>query len=127
MYRFERMAAMRRFMMKMNQEWKNKWLIALRSGLYQQTVQYLRNLDYTEKGNVVCYCCLGVLCQIVDAEGWDSPDPDRPTTHRGSASYPGYEICEETGLTETLAAEAAALNDDGKSFSEIADWIEETL
>jgi hypothetical protein len=40
----------------MNEQVKQQWIEALRSGEYSQTQEELRNLDG--------YCCLGVLCDI---------------------------------------------------------------
>ena len=53
----------------MNQEIKEKWVAALRSGEYQQTKGYLHN----EEG----YCCLGVLTDLCAKEKgleWEYPD-----------------------------------------------------
>jgi hypothetical protein len=53
----------------MNQEWKEKWVTALRSGEYSQTKGTLRDND--------SYCCLGVLCDLVAKENpafrWIAP------------------------------------------------------
>lgn len=46
----------------MNREIKKKWLEALRSGNYKQGSHRLRD------GNT--FCCLGVLCDIIDPDGW---------------------------------------------------------
>lgn len=47
----------------MNVELKNKWVVALRSGAYKQGKNVLRN-------NLNEFCCLGVLCDIVNPDGW---------------------------------------------------------
>ena len=46
----------------MNQEIKQKWVEALRSGKYKQTTYVLRRED--------SYCCLGVLCDIAGRGKW---------------------------------------------------------
>lgn len=46
---------------KMNAEWKAKWVAALNSGDYTQGYCRLSNDDNT-------FCCLGVLCDIVQKE-----------------------------------------------------------
>lgn len=52
----------------MNEEWKDKWVKALRSGEYQQGKELLCD----DKNN---FCCLGVLTDLVIKEtkefGWD--------------------------------------------------------
>lgn len=47
-------------MTKMKPEVKEKWLKALRSGEYKQTIRFL----HTKEG----FCCLGVLCDIFAKE-----------------------------------------------------------
>ena len=49
----------------MDQELKAKWVAALRSGEYKQG--YGRLFSPREKS----YCCLGVLCDVIDPKGWD--------------------------------------------------------
>ena len=48
---------------------KARWVEALRSGGYEQTHGALR-LPINE-GDEVGYCCLGVLCNLIDPDGWD--------------------------------------------------------
>lgn len=107
---------------KLNPEFKAKWIAALRSGEYIQGEKYLYKAGR--------YCCIGVACAV--------------------AGIPEEEIC-GVGLIEDNAflvrhpelsplsscdiktnADAAMpltdMNDiQGKSFNEIADWIEENL
>jgi hypothetical protein len=47
----------------MNEELKQKWVEALRSGKYKQGKQALRN-------KADCYCCLGVLCELSGLGKW---------------------------------------------------------
>lgn len=47
----------------MDQKYKAKWVNALRSGKFTQGKSVLHNLDDDS------YCCLGVLCHILEADG----------------------------------------------------------
>jgi len=128
----------------MHQEIKAKWLEALRSGRYEQGK------------NELCFdnqfCCLGVLCDIVDPQGWAEDDRGDPRTrlHHEERTVPSLELLDIVGISEdlTVPVEPEPVGDDGepglgytfvlgrlavmndhrgKSFEEIADWIEEKL
>lgn len=107
----------------MNKVIKAKWLKVLRSGEYSQTRGKLR-------GNGR-YCCLGVLCDIVDKNGWGvrfiSKDP-----------YPSKSVLEKSKLKLRDCFSLSNRNDGdvkpkgrlddstrGWNFKEIADYIEE--
>lgn len=104
----------------MKRELKQKWVDALRSGQYQQCT--------TRLNDGVGFCCLGVLLDVVDPE-WIELDHKFGTAR-------GTMLCEsfasEHGLDtgsfdedREIQHQLAYLNDDEqKSFSEIADWIE---
>lgn len=97
----------------MKPEIKQKWIDALRSGEYQQDVGVLK----TEKG----YCCLGVLADLYNKEHNLEWCKDRKFYCFNNvlrwADFPYY-----TGN------ELVVMNDEkGKSFLEIADYIEENL
>lgn len=103
---------------------KAAWVAALRSGKYAQAQGRLR-----EWGKPA-YCCLGVLCDIGDRKAWKLDKTrwlyEAPDGSQESGSLPvllnriiGLSIDAETYLIE--------MNDEGKSFCEIADWIEENL
>lgn len=51
---------------KLDPEVKAQWVAALRSGEYQQGKLCLRNKDN-------CYCCLGVLANLIDPAAWSQP------------------------------------------------------
>jgi hypothetical protein len=51
----------------MDTEMKTKWVAALRSGDYQQGKSRLRKVELDGSES---YCCLGVLCDIVDSSNW---------------------------------------------------------
>lgn len=95
-----------------DKELKRKWIEALRSGKYQQGRGSLRNPETN------CFCCLGVLCDIVDPEGWME---DFPRLHRGRGTFVAV-----SKLGVENPGELVRQNDLAKkSFLEIADYIEE--
>jgi hypothetical protein len=99
----------------MNKEIKQKWLKALRSGRYKQA----QNALHTESG----YCCLGVLAKVQRV-------PNEILENRGflEDDLVGY----SAGLSRKSQRVLSRLNDKedddglpaGKSFKEIADYIE---
>lgn len=101
----------------MDAEIKAKWVAALRSGKYAQGNAGLRN------GNR--FCCLGVLADVcgvkwlarTEANGWYDADKN------GIGGYYG----ESAGLSIHDQRTLAQLNDVGKPFTEIADYIEANL
>jgi len=52
-----------------------EWVQSLESGKYRQTTTYLR----TSNG----YCCLGVVCNIIDPNGWQTPEHHTDTDDYG--------------------------------------------
>lgn len=108
----------------MNQEIKQKWTAALRSGKYQQAKRYL----HTDGG----YCCLGVLCDLIDPTGWREGPNKRVSDfeYGGDSRYqnPPAKVVEQAGIDWTAVNRLMDMNDDeGKSFVQIADYIEATL
>lgn len=104
----------------MDAELKSKWVAALRGGEYKQIRGSLRS----ESG----FCCLGVLCDTVDPQGWDHYGL-HPFAHGSSAqrtSYAGLIAALDTEGTDNVS-ELWGKNDGGMSFLQIADWIEENL
>lgn len=117
---------------KMDPVLKTEWLAALRSGKYMQGRGFLR----TGKDE---FCCLGVLCDIVDkkngtsewklkkkAASYSFMDmttnlPERLEIATGVAYHGGFMTIEKK--LNSLAAH----NDDGKTFAQIADAIEKNL
>lgn len=116
----------------MNADVKEKWLAALRSGEFKQGKERLKNGD--------TYCCLGVLTELYRREHggvWtDEDDFATSTSGRGqSKALPPLSVqwwaeLDDTNpivLTPTGPEPVASLNDQGSTFSEIADLIEESL
>jgi hypothetical protein len=115
----------------MKAELKQKWVEALRSGKYKQGRSVLKNTE----GRM---CCLGVLLDIETPDGWDARATQIPGEvghyHHQNGNYSGDFLHRNTrerhGLTseledgESIAHRLAGMNDNGKSFAEIADWIE---
>jgi hypothetical protein len=99
-----------------NPELKAKWVEALRSGKYQQARGKLR------KGEK--FCCLGVLCDLVDSSKWSRSRWD------GELRLPPNPLIVELGITTQFSyysTELSNMNDKGKTFPEIADYIEANL
>ena len=105
----------------MNAELKKKWLEALRSGSYRQATKTLITLW----GKCDKFCCLGVLCNIVQPEF----DHDVFVNKRGDVmGFPYPEVYEKrAGLSIRDMKYLVAMNDRCESFETIADWIEENL
>ena len=102
----------------MNPKIKQLWVKALRSGKYKQCDGQLRHKS--EEG--VRYCCLGVLNEVCGLRS------------RWEGSFLGRVAAAKVGLpyeppTGELKAQGklAAMNDNGKSFKRIANWIENHL
>src|SRR5271165_690928 len=131
----------------MNKSIKKKWLKALRSGDYKQGRDVLRKVGRDGEDR---WCCLGVLCDIIDKKGWDKT----PSTNSTNTAY-GYKVSPRREYHEaectvpesvaklagidnvfvdcengdrTVRAHLESMNDVRKySFKKIADWIEENL
>ena len=111
----------------MKKEIADKWATALRSGEYKQQTGALANADRTQ------HCCLGVLCELAIEDGVDLNA--RPGAY-GIAMFGGYpsvlplvvrewsRVQTKNGILGTGRGSLMNLNDDGKTFSEIADTIE---
>lgn len=114
---------------EMNQEVKALWLEALRSGDYRRAEGKLHRTANGEE-----YCCLGVLCDLAVKAGL--PVEVEPAL-RAYMRYDGFpdtlpeSVMEWAGLMDsspdTPHGELVALNDDGMSFDDIANVIEEYL
>jgi hypothetical protein len=112
----------------MNAKLKAKWVKALRSGQYDQTEGKLCN----STGDA--FCCLGVLLDIQGAV-WRQPNEDEyggliPVTPKANRRIGDIDIDVQAwrgGLSDTQAGELSGMNDDGESFSKIANYIEANL
>lgn len=105
----------------MKRELRDRWIAALTDGSYQQGqghLRYVRQLDGTP-----LYCCLGVLCDIIDPNGWS----DIMGAHRLGHGLLSPRAAEKHGLPWDWAAALAGMNDRGASFIDIAKEIETYL
>jgi hypothetical protein len=131
--------------MKMNPEVKAQWVAALRSGEYEQGRDAL-----TLEGK---YCCLGVLCDLAVKSGqdvrvkmetlanqirydgetdiapasvvnWAGLDSGNPAVRMTAREAFPEKYGSDPGAGD-FQLSLAELNDGGKTFSEIADIIEE--
>lgn len=101
----------------MSPELKAKWIVALRSGEYKQGRKRLRHMGR--------FCCLGVLCEVMEI----------PRAGNGYAN--NYYVAETSlrpswrkraGFAQSVEETLADMNDtEGKTFAEIADYIEKKL
>jgi hypothetical protein len=102
---------------------KKLWIRALRSGEFVQGHDQLRSGDGKHK----TYCCLGVLEHLYRKEKGKVF-----TTKLSKFGFTSDEARNWAGLKEEFFAPVqerlAGMNDnDGKTFEEIADWIEANL
>ena len=98
---------------------RERWIAALRSGEYKKSTSSLKTNDGT------AFCCLGVLAELVDPNGWADGGGIRGDRlqWRGQSYY----VSEEEGvpgLPLEASRKLAVMNDNGKTFPEIADYIE---
>lgn len=100
---------------------RNKWLTALRSGKYKKGVGQLKN----SQGE---YCCLGVLAEIAGCEEFSVYecyyfDENRYEAPEKAMKFVGLKT--KAGYCNNVGRSLSGLNDDGLSFPEIADFIEQ--
>lgn len=117
--------AIRRRYKAMNQAVKAKWLKALRGGRYKQGNGALT----AGEG----YCCLGVVCKVNRLTAKKYVTADEPGTE--SKDYTEFETAcylsdfgqKVVGLSAKTQKRLANMNDEGRDFKQIADWIERYL
>ena len=114
----------------MKKEIADQWVTALRSGNYKQTKERLHRTDNT-------FCCLGVLCDISGLGVWESAnlvDGIMYTTKGGqTVGFPPEDVRDWAGINSVSGCihldsgltSLATLNDNGATFEEIADIIEQ--
>ena len=104
----------------MNPKAKVQWITALRSDEYEQGNYVLSAGRGTEGAT---HCCLGVLTEVYHEATVTISDPN--DWHRG---HPTEYITDWAGLDERVMATLINMNDNqGKTFLEIADYIEVEL
>jgi hypothetical protein len=110
----------------MNKELKEKWISALESSKYKQGQKRLRSYGVDD---TLQYCCLGVLCEVMDnvkpmpiGVGYRDPDGGMVTTSLSDS------LLREAGLNPATQNQLIVMNDDRRlPFTEIAQWIRENL
>lgn len=117
--------------MAMNIQIKETWITALLSGKYTQGRHGLRSPDDR-------YCCLGVLADIDSGDEWEGISWSRETSpgfkemvvswHMGASTEWLPEVMRERlGLSSDEQDTLGEMNDDGKTFPEIAAYIRANL
>lgn len=111
------------------------WIAALRSGKYKQGIgqlkadEWVRGVDGTE----LFHCCLGVLCELAVEQGIIGPSTQRT---EGSYHLFGHNCSTlpfdvkdwaSLGLIGLDVYTLMDMNDVGRPFEEIADFIEAHL
>lgn len=105
---------------------KQKWVAALRSGEYTQGKGGLKQLVEDE----VQHCCLGVLCEVLETPQRRAEDQSvwffgtEENNHHGFLTEP---VLAQAGLSDDAQHKLASMNDQGRSFAEIADYIDKNL
>jgi len=107
----------------MNPEYKTRWLAALRDGARTQGKTYLK--QKLEDGSYA-YCCLGVAAEIFSKELLIQRSELHGTIlFDGLAGFPAIRLRGAMGISSRTCMTLAEMNDKhGKSFEEIADWID---
>lgn len=113
-------------MSKMYPEAKEKIVAALRSGKYKQGRGQLRKGD--------CYCVWGVICDVSGLGEWDDPFLNK------IYEYNGYEAIAPISVRDWVFPKGSSKimlhnhskslmyhNDNGATFEQLADAIEEQL
>ncbi|MBR1122147.1 hypothetical protein JQ628_11530 [Bradyrhizobium lablabi] len=110
----------------MDAELKAKWVEALRSGRYEQDSGSL----ISRVGRRSSFCCLGVLCDTQGTQWGEIGDAgllDGIEVRDAGRSYLSPFALARFGLDESQQQKLAGMNDAGRSFDEIADYIEANL
>lgn len=126
-------------MERLPHEFKYLWIAALRSGKYKQAQGVLKS----DTG----FCCLGVACDLADPQTWRRMEhydeetgqsfecDDAWVTAAGNDELPDkpdlpeevFKALDEDRGDFRVMDKLAEMNDHGKTFAELADWIEEHL
>jgi hypothetical protein len=115
-------------MEKLPVEFKEKWVEALRSGKYTQG----RNKMLGPNGEM---CCLTVACivaghtveEIKENKDYSYPGTEHENHFTVNDSFPPMLLVKGNHNIDSLGFKLAVMNDTGKTFKEIADYIEENL
>lgn len=116
----------------MNPEIKAKWLDRLRNNPPEKGKHAMRQVTPTDKGNSVRYCVLGVLCDVINPDGWHMSEYAGGNRYFAfedtGITYPDEQHMGRAGLSVEAGRELYFMNDKlDFSFAEMADWIETNL
>ena len=123
----------------MDPKTKELWIEALRSGQYKQgRCRLRRQSDPYFGAHDSNWCCLGVLCDVVDPTKWIPPEASKmgeidwyqygSTGHDLASETLPSDLMATVGLSAGLMSALIVKNDtDGWNFDKIADWIQENL
>lgn len=109
--------------LKLNHKFKRKWLKALRSGIYKQGTGVLKVKGKQE------YCCLGVACDVagIPRDKYAGKELPSDLSKTLQLKLPPFFRSEEFGGNDECddyIRTLAQMNDDGESFTDIANEIE---
>lgn len=105
---------------KMDPALKAKWVTALRSGEYEQGQSRLRTLEGS-------FCCLGVLCEVAGVQISDGGNSVVGIEDGMDDYQPIYDLIGNSAIAAQLWRMNDGNNVGGKTFPEIADFIERHL
>lgn len=118
-----------RYRTGITKEEKAAWIAALRSGEYKQGKGFLKK----KVGETYEFCCMGVLATIIDPTNLRSTELCTNiynyyySTKHPHMYSPYISLILIPGEEKDLEGVLARMNDDGKTFPEIADWIKENV
>jgi hypothetical protein len=104
---------------KLKPDVKEKWLEALESGKYQQGQNRLRSV-----GNK--FCCLGVLCDVLHPDGWGTASGSWVFDRSYQFDLP-VALADDAGASAKAQHKLMNMNDNGRSFKQIAAYIRRYL
>ncbi len=121
----------------MDKKIAKKWIVALRSGKYTQG----KGILCIEDNKTPKYCCLGVLCDIMETPYKIEQQSNYGLKNYGIKKYGKdgdfnslpFEVRQkaligtESGHIREMQTSLSCLNDAGMSFLEIADIIEDNI
>ena len=105
-----------------NQQRKERWIAALRSGEYPQHRGKLNNHKALDTDKATAFCCIGVLAKVESAE---RTQEEYRAYGEVSGLYPQQVYSPIYKATTSVSGRLVQMNDhENKSFSEIADYLE---
>lgn len=102
---------------------KDKWLEGLKSGKYTHYKSSLRSNDD-------CFCALGVLCDIVDPNGWSKNDGrtgEVHWSHQMRYAFPTQDLLDDAGISPSQTTMIIQLNEKNNGFEEVIKYVEKHL